>query len=409
MVKNWADHCASSDEEDLDFDEPIEVPNTDVLRKEIDSENKAFYDDHDAALEDEEHAAAEAAAAAAAGGGPPAKRTYEFPTEAPFTAYVGNLAYSIVESNDLTEKLTTLVKDLLGADIKITESRIMMDRRNPSPKPRHRGFAYVQVETLDMLKTLMELNNKEATLEGRQLTLDTSTTNNHNNNRRGSRNDGGGGSSSNNNNFADGSQFRGGRFGNNNRRPSQQQRRQSDKRDEPIGGGGGGPPPPTGQRPSLKLAPRTKPIEGNSGSQSNIFGGAKPRDEQTWQERRKSAATRNNESAGAGGGANSSNTGGRHGGRGGGERGGRGGDRRGGRSSNGRGGGRSSFKDNNNHKERKEKPKPAAAAAVAAAPAPVESLAPVLPTAANAVKPADKPAEKKVVNKFAALDFSDSD
>ena len=43
MVKNWADHC-SSDEEDLDMDEPVAVVDPDVLKKEIESENKAFED-----------------------------------------------------------------------------------------------------------------------------------------------------------------------------------------------------------------------------------------------------------------------------------------------------------------------------------------------------------------------------
>lgn len=44
------------------------------------------------------------------------------------------------------------------------------------------------------------------------------------------------------------------------------------------------------QRPSLKLQPRRKDREGQptSGSSSDIFGGAKPRDEETWERRRSS-------------------------------------------------------------------------------------------------------------------------
>lgn len=397
MVKNWADHC-SSDEEEVDLDEPVAVVDPDVLKKEIESENRAFHDGHDDDDEDEEEqAAAIEAAAAATATAAPAKKTYEFPADAPFTAYVGNLSYNITDPQELAAKLTTLAKDLLELDLKIVDSRIMMDRRNPSPKPRHRGFAYVQVETLDMLKKLMELNDKEATLEGRQLVLDTSTTNNNRrNSNRNNNNDA-------NNNLPDGSQFRGGRFGNNNnnnRRPSSQQQRRSYTDNKKQDDGSGGVP---AQRPSLKLAPRTKPIEeSNSGSQSNIFGGAKARDEQAWQERRKSA----NEGGGSSSGGGSGDGGGR-GGRGGG-RGGRGG-RGGGRHNNEGGGGRSqrgSFKDRKERKSFKDNKGGGGAAAAAAAAPPAEEQ-PAAPPPASPAKPAEKTAEKKVVNKFAALDFSD--
>jgi RNA recognition motif-containing protein len=56
-----------------------------------------------------------------------------------------------------------------------------------------------------------------------------------------------------------------------------------------MGGGGGG-DSSARQRPSLKLAPRTKPLEKTEGStsQSSIFGGAKPRDESAFLEKKQS-------------------------------------------------------------------------------------------------------------------------
>ena len=220
MMKSWADHCSSDEEDNVnvadndydDDDEAIAVVDPNILKKEIDAENKAFLEAQGDDDEDEQAAAA------------PTPKTYQFPTEPPFTAYVGNLSYNIMDPQELTTKLTQLVKDVLKDDdndntddalnITITDCRIMMDRRNPSPKPRHRGFAYIQVETLEMLQTLMKLNEKEARLDGRQLVLDTSTNNNNNNNNNNRRN-----SNNNNNRLPDGTQFRGGRFQNRDRRP----------------------------------------------------------------------------------------------------------------------------------------------------------------------------------------------
>ena len=50
------------------------------------------------------------------------------------------------------------------------------------------------------------------------------------------------------------------------------------------------------QRPSLKLAPRTKPLEeGNVGSRSSIFGEAKPRDEKEFEEKKTAVPTEKEE------------------------------------------------------------------------------------------------------------------
>jgi len=186
------------------------------------------------------------------------KRTYEFPSEPPFTAFVGNLAYSIEQPQDFNDAMTKLAQDRLGLKITVTQAKVMMDRRGE--KPKHRGFGYIQVETLDQLKGLMELNEVGATLAGRTIQVDTANQDNNRSSRRQS--------------DVDGSKFRGGRF-NSSRRPSKNQNGTAES-SAPA------------QRPSLKLQPRSKAADGDSsasGSASNIFGSGRARDEQAYERR----------------------------------------------------------------------------------------------------------------------------
>lgn len=91
-----------------------------------------------------------------------------------------------------------------------------------------------------------------------------------------------------------GSQFMGGRYA---RSDSASGRGGSMKRNDSSasqgsgGMGGGGGDTAARQRPSLKLAPRTKPVEKEEGgtTQSSIFGGAKPRDESKFLEKKDSS------------------------------------------------------------------------------------------------------------------------
>lgn len=101
----------------------------------------------------------------------------------------------------------------------------------------------------------------------------------------------------------DGSQFQGGRYS----------RSASNASQGSIGGGGGRGMPRNGsgmmarsdssasagsmsQRPSLKLAPRTKPLEESGGSsRSSIFGDAKPRDEKEFEEKKAAEAAEKEE------------------------------------------------------------------------------------------------------------------
>jgi RNA recognition motif-containing protein len=422
MVKNWADHD-SSDEEDLTPEErqvqiPLVNPVDVRLQAELPSEANTHHAERDGQGHSDSHA-----------GEPPPPRTYDFPTEAPYTAYVGNLAYNMTEANDLGDALTDVAKERLGLEITVVHARVMMDRQNGAPgdKPRHRGFGYVEVETLEMLTKLMELNDGETVMAGRKIQVDTA-------NQAGGKGRGGGGGDRggrggggnrdrdrgdrrrNDNTFgppdggADGTMFRGGRF--NNQGPGG------------PGGRGGGPEGagpsrgPPGERPKLKLQSRSKPKE-EGGSEkaagaSSIFGAAKPRDEGSWAERRKAdpsvaastSSDKKREPRGAGGGRGEGRGGGRGEGRGSGGRAGERGAGRGGRGA-GRGEKKEHGKDFKEHKKEHAKDsKDDWSRAKKGEGKPVEEKKKT--AAPPAIPEPVKPAEKVVVNRFAGLDM-DSD
>lgn len=248
MVKNWADHCSSDEEEEA---EPEAVPEQIQEVPPPAAEERVDEDP-----------------------GPPRERrerVHHYPTEPPYTAYVGNLVYTITEGEALGAAVAALAAELLQTDVKITSARVMKNRED---NDRPRGFGYVEVETLEDLQKLMELNTCEgAMIGGRRVHLDTASLGNDGNNKRRSRNNRGG-------TQVDGNAFRGGSFA-----KKEQGGAESHEK--------GGPP---AQRPSLNLKPRTKPTDGGApegsdsnlgGSSSSIFGSAKARDEQGWQERRK--------------------------------------------------------------------------------------------------------------------------
>lgn len=112
----------------------------------------------------------------------------------------------------------------------------------------------------------MELNDKEGTIAGRKVQMDTA--NGNYNKRRDAHQRRGQGEGN-----VDGSKFRGGKY----------------NRNRNEGGGKSDGPPPV--RTTLKLAPRTKKETDEEkqaqGTSSNIFGGAKARDAQAWEQKRK--------------------------------------------------------------------------------------------------------------------------
>jgi translation initiation factor 4B len=131
LMKSWADHC-SSDEESLDG-----LP--DEMEAQTFDEAPA-----PAAAEEEQHTASPHREEA--GAVPPAApKTYEFPTEPPFTAYIGNLPFSISDPVDLEHLVAEAAKKRLGQEIPISNGRIVTNRHDGRP----RGFGYLEVDSLD--------------------------------------------------------------------------------------------------------------------------------------------------------------------------------------------------------------------------------------------------------------------
>lgn len=420
-MKSWADHCSDSEDEDAHH-HPAAATAPPAW--------------HESSSEDE---------AADQVPEPAPARTYtlaDVPSGGPpFTAFVSSLPYSIKSADELVGEVQRLILGDAPGDAGVGTARLGKDRKTG----KQGGFGYVEFGTAEDLLTLLNLP-PPAQIRGRDIKVDIATQRQQpsggdrgasfRGSGRGSRTDLSGSLDG-----IDGSKFRGGRGSmsrngsgrndnnnNGNRRNSNNNRQRKD--DSSTNNSG---PPPT--RQSLKLAPRTKPAEGaERGSSSSIFGAAKPRNEAAWEaerEKRSSLAKaadgskkkekkRNNSSDGGGdeggkggdkkdkdlrrsgssssvgkggrggGGAKRSNSSKSTGGKGG--RGGGGG--KGGRGGGGGGSGRKSDsqKSAGGGKEEKKKPEP------------------TIPKSAIVAPPAEKKKnDKKVVNKFAALGFDDSD
>lgn len=137
-MKNWADHC-SSDEESVD--------EIDQVAEQVQAQKLA---DEPAATE-EAVDTIDAIDPAPMEDAPPAgPRTYVFPDKPPFTAFIGNLAYSLKDPEELKEAVTKCAVDTLGQEIKILGARISFDRTG-----KHRGFGYLELETLEEVRINM--------------------------------------------------------------------------------------------------------------------------------------------------------------------------------------------------------------------------------------------------------------
>jgi RNA recognition motif-containing protein len=137
MMKSWADH-SSSDEESF----------VDEVQEELE---KLVVGDgpHEGGVDEVEEPKSETAE-------PPAEKVYDFPTRPPFTAFVGNLAYSVKEPEQLQDALMEAADGRLGeGKINVISGRVATDRNG-----RHRGFGYVEVETLDQVSTCEFLSGK---------------------------------------------------------------------------------------------------------------------------------------------------------------------------------------------------------------------------------------------------------
>jgi translation initiation factor 4B len=122
MMKSWAD--CSSDEESVD-----------EIAGQPDDQN--FNDPETESAEPQEEA-------------PPVERIYDFPDKPPFTAFVGNLAFSVVEADDLKAAVSGMALERLGQEINVIGGKVAYERRDG----KHRGFGYVEVETLEEVRIL---------------------------------------------------------------------------------------------------------------------------------------------------------------------------------------------------------------------------------------------------------------
>lgn len=307
MVRNWADQ-SSDDEEDARERHAMLDADMEALEQQPHPPVNEEDDHGEEAIQEQEAV--------------PRERVFDYPTDPPYTAFIGNVAYDIVDPAELSATITEMAKEVLGLDLVITDTRIMIDRRENPPK--HRGFGYITVETLDQLKGLMDLNDRDLKLANRNIQLKVAHKRDGQSregpggqNRRrdqdrrgdswGGKWDRGQGQSSGQGGDApvvDGSKFRGGRYNN---------RQSNDHPEAPAAVTS----PSTGTRPTLKLQPRTKPVDATKDSlpvaQSNIFGGAKPRDESTWQKRQQGEGGRGPRERGGAGRGKSEGRGGRDG------------------------------------------------------------------------------------------------
>jgi hypothetical protein len=133
-MKNWADHCSSDEESVEGIDEVVEKVEAQTLGDEVTAPETEEVVDESREKHDRR-------------AGP---RTYDFPDKAPFTAFIGNLAYSLKDPEDLKAAVAKCAAETLGQELNIVGARIAFDRDG-----KHRGFGYLELETLDEVGQLV--------------------------------------------------------------------------------------------------------------------------------------------------------------------------------------------------------------------------------------------------------------
>lgn len=248
---NWADHCSSDEESDdglhparVGSDHPIEADLSHDLSYGSADDN-ARQEDPDLEVEKE-------------------KTPYPialdmnnlpegFPTEAPYTAHVTNVAFNINTPEDFGQKIEGLVKYRYQSlqTVQVTGARFGIDRATG----KKRGFGYVEFGTPEELMLLLNVGDGHSKIHGRIIGVNVARPSN--NNRRGNNRDNGerGERTRGDASDIDGTKFRGGfRSGGG---------RNNDQR----------------ERPSLKLAPRSKTDdEDKPSSEANWRSGSGNRD-----------------------------------------------------------------------------------------------------------------------------------
>mmetsp|Transcript_55412 Transcript_55412/g.134569 ORF Transcript_55412/g.134569 Transcript_55412/m.134569 type:complete len:175 (-) Transcript_55412:444-968(-) len=146
MVKNWADHC-SSDEESIGDDAPP--------HEQFDEQLQISPHDHEHHDSSNPDVTMDAGAGAGAGLSAKPPKTYDYPSQPPFTAFVGNLSYNIKTNEDFVAAMDDECRRRLSSSsqqrqeerVKFLGGRIAFSRDGGN----HRGFGYLEVETLDQV------------------------------------------------------------------------------------------------------------------------------------------------------------------------------------------------------------------------------------------------------------------
>mmetsp|Transcript_6854 Transcript_6854/g.9985 ORF Transcript_6854/g.9985 Transcript_6854/m.9985 type:complete len:439 (+) Transcript_6854:327-1643(+) len=300
-MQSWADHCSSSE------DEAEEYPNNNDNSKDIAEEEDAtklqgiaeetnntqndFFDSYNNNNTNEQ----------------------TLPTSPPFRAFIRNLIPGLVDK-DIAQELEELTNYAIKcSNLKIMRPKAQQQQYSNQPPPYCNG--YVDVETVEQLKILLDMDNQVELKcnDNRRLKVEVARSSSQyqqqprfssgsNNLRSGKSEDRGGSNAS----FPiDGRQFRGGMYNNNNRIATNNRR--SNNNEKPFYNNKEGadnirtnrsssdrnlttdpsqqqPQEEKRQRPTLKLLPRTKPLEEkNDKVESSTPSDASKQPSEAWQ------------------------------------------------------------------------------------------------------------------------------
>uniref|UniRef100_A0A6U3QS90 RRM domain-containing protein n=1 Tax=Ditylum brightwellii TaxID=49249 RepID=A0A6U3QS90_9STRA len=286
-MKGWAEYCSSDEESDDGLRHTHPAASSDGLHPSLHHEDDDDHEDDgspgDVASNDDTGDHLNAIPPV------PSKREYDdLPNGPPYTAYVRNLSYDIRENDQLVYEINGLLERRYeGTDVRVqvVNARVGIDRESGKRK----GFGYVEFTTVEDLTAFLDCDDGNSEVMGRNIHIRVATNQRSNDRGSGGNRPGQLPRRGDSNPRIDGSKFRGGNFSRNNN---------GGLAGSTNAGGVGGNTESLSssqnkQRPSLRLAPRTKPMENSQtstggGISSSIFGEAKPRNNHQWNSSRKS-------------------------------------------------------------------------------------------------------------------------
>jgi RNA recognition motif-containing protein len=138
-MMSWADHCSSDEEDATADDHHHDNANVESEADKMPEDPETLPVSPDEMVPIDTMAGSEVAE----------ERVYEFPTQPPFTAFIGNLSYQIKDPDMLVEAVSSLAQERLQEPVNVVGGRVAYHRSDPHGK--HRGFGYVEVETLEQV------------------------------------------------------------------------------------------------------------------------------------------------------------------------------------------------------------------------------------------------------------------